>query len=366
MATAFDDLLTDAPPSGGLDDLLTDKAPIHLDDLLSDEPPKQGPAPEGALGSFFRPIASNIFPSLATAGGGAAGATLGGLAGIETGPGAIATGIAGDIAGGTAAGAAAQALQEKLLGEQTIKEMQAQEAANMAEHPFWAKMGTMIGQLPSVLGGGARFAKSAAEQIPGLAERVATAGVQGARMGGSEAAQQEVQGNQDISIPEEIIKGAINFGPTGLLGPAKTLLGAVGVKAPTDAALMATSTALYDKVVHGKPIDPAALSQQVGADIPGFMLLNALGHGIPALAGKKAPSETPEGQITPPEPAIPPEAKVVVPLATDTAAKLRELDPKSRSFCSMACVTMRGTDPTFPPTSGGISTSGVGGATGDS
>lgn len=261
------------------------------------------PAPEGALGSFFRPIASNLFPSLATAAGGIAGAFLGGGAGTvaEPGAGTIAGGIAGDIALGTAAGAGAEAYQTSILGEDTVKAMQAQEAANLAAHPFWAKMGTLIGQVPSMLGGGAGFAKVAVRKV-GLLGRLGDAAAQGARMSGSEAAQQKVSGapgSEDISIPEEIIKGALTVGPTGFLGPARTLLGSIGLKAPTDAAIMATSGALYDKVVHGKPIDPTALGQQVGADIPGFMVLNALTHGI---GGRHLPEV--HGDATGLEPAL--------------------------------------------------------------
>lgn len=292
-------------------------------------PVDDGPAPEGAFQSFLRPIESNIFPALATAGGGVAGAFLGGGAGTvaEPGGGTIAGGIAGDIAGGTAAGAAAQALQNKVLGDETVKSMQAQEASNMAEHPFWSKMGTMIGQIPALLGGGAGFAKTAAKEGRALTtgERVAEAGAQGGRMGGAQAAGQEVQGNQDISIPEEILKGALTFGPTGLLKPATSLLYSVGVKAPSDAAIMATSNALYDKVVHGKDIDPEALGKQIGADVPGFMLLNGITHVLHNTpGGVKAPNaeQFPAAQAVAEEPA---KQKIVTGFADDTAAQLEAL-----------------------------------------
>jgi hypothetical protein len=219
-----------------------------------------------ALGAAVRGVAREIVPAIATAAGGFGSGVLA----SETGPGAIPAAILG----GTAAGAAARKVQDAIFGAPDPE----QEAADQAAHPIASKVGTFLGQAPAMLGAGGLGRKAtglAADAAEGWLERLIGSGAAGAMMSGSSAAQQKVEG-KDVSILGEMAKGAVTMGPVAFVPGAKTVLGAIGWKAPTDAAIMGVSNALYDHVVNGKEIDPEELAKNIGTDIPGFALVNGL------------------------------------------------------------------------------------------
>ena len=258
-----------------------------------------GVEPESAFVSGLREVGENILPAGATA----LGALGAGAAASETGPGAIPAAIAG----GTAVGGGARYLQDLaekgLLGEEGFAALKAQEEANRKAHPIATKIGEFLGQAPEMLGGrglakAAGVADDVVEEVvqkalrAGMSKSAALAAGEAAReyslgaklmensasgaiMSGSGAAQAKVEG-QDVTIPGEIIKGAVTMGPIGFLPAAKSVFGAIGWKAPTDAAVLGLSNALYDHFVKGAPIDPKALAENIGTDIPGFMLMNGL------------------------------------------------------------------------------------------
>lgn len=306
----------------------------------STPPPEATPQPEGALASAGRQIASKLFPAAATAVGGLAGGAAAGVAGLETGPGAIATAIVGDIAGGAAGGALGEKAQRSLMGEQWTKENQAQMDANMAAHPIASKIGAFIPAVISMLGGGggATLEKAAG----GYLERIAQSGATptfiqkalaslpenmtiGARMGSAAAAENLSDGKGNYTdLLTEGIKGAVTMGPVAFVPAASTLLGAALGKAPADAAVLATSNALYDRATKGTPIDFNELTKDVGTDIPGFVLMNLLsglthGHPIfkPSAPEGGAPPTEPTSPTSPPsEPAAPSTPTTVIPQAT--------------------------------------------------
>lgn len=243
--------------------------------------------PESPLATFGGQVGKNILPAAATALG-AAGTAL--LATPETaGFGAIPAAIAG----GTGAGAAAQATQDATMkaqmGEEGYNQWREQQDVNAMANPFAAKMGGFLGQAPAMLGGGAGAGRLVANKIGGSVLENAVAG---SILEGSGAAQRAVSGEGSASdIPEAIVAGAVKMGPLGFIPHADGILKSILLKAPSDAAVMALSSQLYDRAVHGKPLDAAAIAQQTGEDIPGFMLLNAVGalfHARPTMTEKVA------------------------------------------------------------------------------
>src|SRR5262249_12469238 len=145
--------------------------------------------------------------------------------------------------------------------------------ADEEQHPIATKMGEFLGQIPALFGAGGAGKKIASGLVErGLSEAAATRignlaenSIGGAIMSGSDAAQQVAEGKADWkTIPGEAFKGAVTMGPVGLIPHAASVFGAIGWKAPTDAAVLGLSNALYDHFVRGKDIDPKALSQQIG------------------------------------------------------------------------------------------------------
>lgn len=267
--------------------------------------------PEGFWATAGRAFGTKIIPSVATAAGGLLAGTLA----IESGPGAIAA----DIAGGTAAGYGTAKAQRAIMGDKWANENDAQMAANAKAHPVAAQIGTIVPFLVSILGGGGGGIVKAGEEgalkfgtntvtaagkqaveeaiatgtkaaLP-IGERVIQAAATGARGGGGEAAQDP---NATAgSVADSMAKNALAFGATGLFAPAKTILGSVLGKAPTDAAAMALAGSMYDTAIHGQPFDINKIAQQTGANIPAFMLQNALlgflGHGMAGKSGEAGP-----------------------------------------------------------------------------
>lgn len=283
--------------------------------------------PEGFWATAGRAFGTKIIPSVATAVGGLAAGTLA----SETGPGAIAA----DIAGGTAAGYGVAKAQRVIMGDKWANENDAQMAANAKAHPVAAQIGTIVPFLVSILGGGGggivkageegalklgtnavtQAGKQAVEQaiatgtkaaLP-TAERVIQSAAAGARGGGGAEAQ-----NPDASVgsvADAMAKNALAFGATGLFAPAKTILGSVLGKAPTDAAAMALAGSMYDTAIHGQPFDIKKIAEQTGANIPAFMLQNALlgflGHGMAAKSGESGGPEVNTGEQKPTPPTTP-------------------------------------------------------------
>ena len=101
-------------------------------------------------------------------------------------------------------------------------------------------------------------------------------------------------GSEELSLPGEILKGGVTMAPMAFLPAAKSVLGAMGWKAPTDAAILSVSSALYDHFVRGADIDPQAIAKQTGMDVPGFMLMN----GLMAVFTKRPWLPTRDGKIT--------------------------------------------------------------------
>lgn len=283
-------------------------------------PPPQGPAPEGVVGSLLRPIATGAIPALGTAVGGLAGAAGAGLLTAPTGPGVIAGAVAGNIAGGAAGAALGQKIQDALMGGDRTKENQAQMEANLRENPIASKIGafipavlTMLGSAGNALKGAgegilARFLTNTASQPSYLAKALAALPetmTLGARMSAGATGQNIVEGKQSVAdILPDAAKGALTMGPVAFIPAAGTLLGSLLGKAPADAAVLATSNALYEKAVHGKDVNFEELAKDIGTDLPGFMLaslFHAYTHSLPLY--KKSSVTTPAEPATPPSPA---------------------------------------------------------------
>lgn len=285
-------------------------------------------APEGVIGTIARGTLSQLFPALTTAAGATIGAGLGGVAGIESGPGALVTAGAGALAGGVAGGAAGEGIQSAVMGKDWTERNKKQMLLNAQAHPWAAALGDMLPFLASTVGGGTaakvgdevvghyvttagrKAIEKAAEEgaavsVPAV-ERIAHSALVGARAGGSKAAQ-EIVDNPEATptvadkigkVADEAAKGALAFGATGVLPhfdlnasafmpAAKSLLLQVGVRGTTDAAAMALSNSLYDTMVHGKQFDVKELENQLGGDVPAFWIQNAIMGAIGLRAAAK-------------------------------------------------------------------------------
>lgn len=277
-----------------------------LQDHLNTLPQNQ--QPEGFWGTLGRTVATRAFPTVATVGG----ALGGGLLGIESGPGALAT--AG--LGGAAAGIGAEKLQKNLMGDEWFNNNQKQIEINAQAHPVAHQIGTMLTFLASTLGGGEAKAgaqimgkvigedalkKAAAEgtklmpYLFGAGERAIAGGAQFARAGAVGAAEEkgEVKPGE---IAGEAARGAFTGGALGLFPAAKTLLGSVLKGATTDSAAMALAGGLYDQATTGQPIDWQKIANETKGNAPAFAIQNAiLGwmHGMPMRikSGEAAPPE---------------------------------------------------------------------------
>lgn len=253
---------------------------------------QEAPKPEDSLMTAGRELAMGAIPAAGTAIGGTAGALLGSAAGP-------AGTVAGDITGGAAGGLLGQQILKSGMGDLDYRRAQAQLEANRQERPFAAEMGGMAPMILETMGGGGPLTKIGREaalagKAAPLAERLASAATTGARMGGSESAQMSADG-QDTNLPSDIARGALTMGVTGFLPHAKSILQAVTGKAVGDAAAMALAGSVYDAAVQGKPMDLSGITDQTGASIPSFMIMNGLTslfHGHPLMSRAKV-DETP-------------------------------------------------------------------------
>lgn len=298
-----------------------------------------GMEPEGALASGVRQALTGVFPAIGAALGGRVGTLASGLAGAESGPADIPIAIAGGLVAAGAGAALGKKAQDHLMGGEWTAHNQAQLDANMAAHPIASKIGAFIPAVVSMLGGaGPQIEKAAA----GYLERIAQSGatptfiqkaiaalpenmVIGARMGTAAASENLAEGKGSATdLINEAVKGAVTMGPVAFVPGASTLLGAALGKAPADAAVLATSNALYDRTVKGTPIDFDKLKEDIGTDIPGFVLMNLFsslthGHPIfkPSAPESGAPPPEPTAPPSPPsEPAAPSTSTTVIPEAT--------------------------------------------------
>lgn len=299
----------------------------------SQAPQPSAPKAEGALQSAARQVLSNIVPAAATAAGGAVGATVGGVAGLEGGPLAIGASIAGGLAGAIGGAALGKKVQDHFMGGEWTKANQAQLDANMAEHPIASKIGAFVPAVVSMLGGGgAQMEKAAAGYLERIAQSGATPSfmqkaiaslpenmIIGARMGVGAAAQNLAEGKGNATdLLNDGVKGAVTMGPVAFVPGASTLLGAALGKAPSDAAVLATANALYDRATKDTPIDFGQLAKDIGTDIPGFALFNLLAgltHSHPIF---RPPPEGSSGQ-----PARPASPEPSGPTSSSTAPEIQ-------------------------------------------
>jgi hypothetical protein len=277
---------------------------------------------ESALKTFGREFITHIAP--ATVG---AVSSLGGAAvGVAGGPAGV---VAGDIAAGIAGEAAGTKLQRSMYSHEELAAMDAQEAINAKEHGFASQMGTLLGEVPMMLTG-AFFAKKLAlagikgagkaateeavkEATGKLGSKLTTSATTFGTMGGAGTASEMVK--QTEATPEgerigygdiagETIKGGIGGlaigGASEALGKfvpaAKTYLGGIGIRAPTDALVLTVANNLYDTIVHGKPFEPYEVLKGTAAETPAFMIMNAIMGG--RAINRTRPKE--RSVITPP------------------------------------------------------------------
>jgi hypothetical protein len=263
---------------------------------------------ESALKTFGREFVTHIAPASVGAVSSVGGAALG----VPAGPAGV---VAGDIAAGIAGEAAGTKLQRSLFSPEQLAAMDAQEAINAQEHPFASQMGTLLGEVPMMLTG-AFFAKKLAmagikgagkaateeavkEATGKLGSKLTTSATTFGTMGGAGAASEMVKQNESTpegerigygDIASETIKGGVGGlaigGASEALGKfipaAKTYLGGIGIRAPTDALVLTVANNLYDTIVHGKSFEPYEVLKGTSAETPAFMIMNAImgGHAI--------------------------------------------------------------------------------------
>lgn len=271
------------------------------------------PEPHGFFGSISAPFKEEIIPAAATAAGGIAAGT----AALPGGPVAVA---AADIAGGTAAGTMAATARDSYRGPIATMRARKQLEADREAHSVGYAIGSTVPAILSFAGGGGP--KQAVTKLG----KVGKAAVGGARAGASIASQGVfggIKGSSFSDIPKAMAEGAVTMGPLGLLGPAKTFLRAIGIKAPAEAVTAAASKALYDasaEALAGKPVDLKKHFEQftggVSGGIPVFIILNALSslvHGRAKPQAKPAEVEPMTSQSPQPveteQPATPNETR---------------------------------------------------------
>lgn len=310
--------------------------PVEASSILA---PATSPQSEGLIATIGRELTTKLAPAIGTAVGAAGGAIAGGVGGtaVALGPGTVAGAIAGDITGALLGGAAVDKAQQTIMegiDPGWSKRNEAQMEANRKEHPMAAQLGSMVPFLISMIGGPGGLVR-AGEQTLGraitksgkaaleagkaapLVERSAESAVKFARAQGSEAAQEKyVEGHEDVSVLDQIAKGALSGGAVGVFPAAKSILMAATGKAVEDAAAMIFAQHLYDKAVHGKEIDFQEVANEMGGDVPAFMLQNAIMGLVarhPLVAPKKGGELPPSPGVEPaqPEPPSPPSAESV-------------------------------------------------------
>lgn len=267
------------------------------------------PKPEGAVMSALRPLLTGTIPAAATAVGGiASGAIAGGLS-SELGPGAIPIAMVADVYGGSKVGKAALDLQSWIMGDKWVKENAAQIAANAVAHPMATGLGKMVPQVLS-MAGGARVIREASPAIRAAAEaeragraieplsylqKVAGALPASATSGARAATSEAVQENKPIGEALQAgVKGGVLMGPLAFVPAAKTIIGDMLLKGPTDAGVLALSSGLYDWIIGGKQPDAISVFKDGIESVPGFVLLNlvtGLIHGKP-FSGEKSTQQT--------------------------------------------------------------------------
>ena len=210
----------------------------------------------------------------------------------------MAGGVAGGIAGGALAKKAQDAILERTLGAEGVAQLEAKREADRMAHPIATEIGAMFGTLPAMAGGGGG---SKLLKMSGMGEKAAdliAAAAGGAALQGSQAAQDQ-RSIRDVAA--EALKGAAVFGVTGFIKPARSILQAVGIKAPKVAAIYAAADMLYDWKVRGIP--PPQSSEELGKrlkmtgeSVPGFMLMeliDAAFKGMPVAAPKRPTTAQP-------------------------------------------------------------------------
>jgi len=253
------------------------------------------PEAPSAIGSFFAPIKEDIVPNALATGAGIGAGVLA----SETGPGAVVA----DVAAATATSAAAKGAQNALRGPVATTRAGETQALAQQAHPWAYGAGKLLVDLPTMLYGRNPFKKGST--VSKLGQRVVTSAGSGARMGGIVGGSQAASGQGLLSIPKNIAEQMVTMGALGLVGPAKTLLQAIG-KVPTDAAIAATSHALYKaatEAAQGQSIDMVKLAKETGeealASLPGFLVLGWLGHAVHSKEAKKLSSEAPASASSP-------------------------------------------------------------------
>jgi hypothetical protein len=289
------------------------------------------PPPEGIMATIIRTLATELPSSAGVVAGSLAGAGIAGAAGVETGPGLIATGVAGGIAGG----AAVRKIQNTLVGPDATKQNELQRQANALANPWSAQFADMAAMLvafatPGGAGGGVTkagwaTAKTAAGEIIGKAAtkagadalRVAAAGgkvpyaakllehiAQGssgfAKVEGAGAVE---RGDSPLQVADAMAKGAVEGGAMGLI-PGARVLGKMGLFKTAQHVLMqatgrgiADSVALtfagdlYDSAVHGKEINYDTLSKQLKGNTTAFVLQNLVLGALHVRGSARTPED---------------------------------------------------------------------------
>jgi len=310
---------------------------------------------EGQLETAGRGLVMNTIPAIGTV----IGAAIGGLLGIESGPGALATATAGGMAGAATAAALQKRVFTAVFGPAAMKEMELQQAANARVNPGAEMIGTMAPLLISCLGnpvGGSvkvegkllgraltqsgKAAIAAGKTAPKL-EAAAQNFVTGMRVGGGEKLTDWVNDKKNpdgspinvMSVLNSMARGGVTFASLGFapeaistLPIAKNILIKAGMRGTSDAALMTLSGVMYDSITEGKIPDWKKAADQFDSSITPFVLQNlVMGALHRSVTGRPEPGKP--GEEPPPdatgEPALP---KPVVP--TDgTGGKAAEIPP---------------------------------------
>ncbi len=225
--------------------------------------------------------------------------------------------------------------REAVMGKEATAQYEQETQAAQEAHPVIGGMGEMLGQAPLLATG--KGLPQAATRIG----KIAQSALQGATFSGASEAGRMSTGERDatlLSVMEQMAKGGITFAPMAFIPHAKTLLGAMGWKAPSDAAAMTVASALYDTVVHGKPMNAKKLGEEFAQTVPAFVMMNlltSLGH-MPAIPTRRAarpaeevvPEALPIAEEVPPEPVIPvAEPRPVEPVPVEQVVKPPEPAP---------------------------------------
>ena len=235
--------------------------------------------PEGQIQSFAREAVTDVIPGVATYLGGTAGAVGGAALGVPTGPGAAATTAAGAVGGAALGGKIGGIINrgiEKLFDPETVAAYKAQSAVN--EGSIGKVVGQLVGSAPAMLAGGAatKAIGSAVKMAPRVEGLVQNAIAGSAMEAGSEASRPDATFG---GVAKATARGGITFAPLALAPVAKTILGQVLRRAPTEAAVQAVSSVLYDHITSGKPINGKEfvedIQEKTGENIPMFMLMGA-------------------------------------------------------------------------------------------